>query len=94
MRDDYRRRWRRARALGFGTTYANEAGDQVVRGCCVDRWDNDSKDNFRFRIDLQSKGWTREDLILVDETAESEGKEPPRKKPRTTRENRGQVLQG
>ena len=65
MRDDFRKRWRRAKALGWSSV--------------LDRWDNDDKDDYLFRHNLMGEGWSREDIKRVDEVACSEGKPVPKR---------------
>ena len=65
MRDDFRNRWGRAKALGWSSV--------------LDRWDNDDKDDYLFRRNLMGEGWSREDIKRVDEVACSEGKPVPKR---------------
>jgi hypothetical protein len=64
MRDDYRRRYRRATRLGF---------DSVL-----DRFQRDKKDNYKFRINMLAHGWTEETIAKIDEIALSEGQPMPK----------------
>jgi hypothetical protein len=64
MRDDYRRRWRRAKRLGYESV--------------LDRFQRDEKDNFKFRINMLAHGWTEETIAMIDEVATSEGQPMPR----------------
>ena len=59
MRDDYRRRFRRAKELGFKSV--------------LDRFQHDDKDNYKFRINMLANGWTEETIATIDEVATSEG---------------------
>ena len=59
MRDDYRRRYRRAKNLGFKSV--------------LDRFQHDDKDNYKFRINMLAHGWTEETVAMIDEVATSEG---------------------
>ncbi len=48
QRDDYRRRLRRAKSMGFESD--------------VDRWRIDSKNDYGFRRNMMASGWTRETI--------------------------------
>ena len=65
QRDDFRKRYRRAKAMGFESV--------------VDRWDNDEKDDFLFRRNMIAEGWSRADVERVDEVAMSEGRPQPKR---------------
>ena len=64
MRDDYRRRWRRAKQLGFTSVH--------------DRFMNDPKENFKFRCNMLANGWTEETVREIDAIAEAPGQPVPK----------------
>ena len=64
QRDDYRRRFRRAKAFGFASV--------------VDRWENDSKNDYEFRRHMMANVWTRETIEEIDRIASAPGQPEPK----------------
>ncbi len=59
MRDEYKRRHRRAKRFGY---------DNVL-----DRFRRDDANNFKFRVTMLANGWNEESIKQIDSIAEAPG---------------------
>jgi hypothetical protein len=64
MRDDYRRRWRRAKKLGYESV--------------LDRFQRDDLNKYKFRINMLSHGWTEATIAEIDAIATAPGQPVPK----------------
>jgi hypothetical protein len=64
MRDDYKRRFRRATRLGFSSV--------------LDRFQRDDANNFKFRCNMLANGWTEESIKEIDKIATAPGQPVPK----------------